>query len=139
MPKLNVQRIAMKAAGATAGAIVASEVDRFMPNVNRKVRGFGKILVGAIISDMAPKNEFVANLGTGMMSAGGQDLYKDFRGIAGIGSVNQLYAQRADGSYEAIGSAEDIAGLQDEIGELEYQVGDIDGTDDEAVGEVEVV
>lgn len=70
--KLDINKIAMAAAGGAGGAIVRAASAKFLPNNFRQYAGFSPILVGGILEYMGgPK---MAGLGAGMIAAGAAEL-----------------------------------------------------------------
>lgn len=147
LKKMDFKNVLSLGAGAAAGAIVSAEMGNMLNKVtpNKHIQGAILIAVGAVVTDMGKKSKIVEGIGTGIMQSGFLNIYKAVRGISGIGEIgdvgeiNTIYAQGQNGGYTAIGTTEDIAALEAELGALEEmngtdEMGDVAG--DEWMGDV---
>lgn len=81
----NLTSIAGIVAGAIAGKLV---VNKFLPNVNTKIKNAGVIALGAFLMPRLLKGELGKALGNGMIAVGGAGLVGEF--VPGIGEVDTI-------------------------------------------------
>jgi hypothetical protein len=131
--KINIQKTAMRVVGVAAGAVGAKALDKVIPaGVNPKLRGMGKLILGAVLPMLAPKLDILGNIGDGMIAQGAVDLATEM--IPGINSVDDAGYERADGNDD-VGALEDRGFLiDDELDNLNgYQDDVVNGYQDDVV------
>jgi hypothetical protein len=103
--KFNVKEIAIKTAGISAGAVAAKFADKLVPNLNPKIKGIGKVVIGAALPAFMAKNKFVENVGAGFIAVGAVELAEAF--LPAIAGTNEnpmagIYGEaiRIDEDYE---------------------------------------
>lgn len=126
--KIKIAEIGMKAAGVSAGAVLAKFANRFVPNLNPAIRGGAKIVIGAAVPAFMPKSKLVENIGMGMMAVGAVEVAENFvpamvsgvneNPVAGLGASMSNEGLTIDEDYEP-----DMAGVDDDDD-------DMNGTDD---------
>lgn len=107
--KFDFKKIGMKAAGLGAGAVVASVVSAkvpFVANLNPKIQGAAKIVLGALLPSFV-KNEFIGHMGDGMIAQGAGQLVSSFMpAVSGYDdSVGEGYVE--DYTYPMNGITDD--------------------------------
>ena len=109
--------------GVTAGAVLARQVDKLLPNLNPTIRNAAKVAVGVALPKFV-KSPIMASVGSGMVAVGGASLVGNF--LPALGATDEvLVLSGADeiaevNGLDEIGSDEvsEVNGL-DEIGEFD--------------------
>lgn len=108
--KIKIEEIAVRTAGVAAGAVAARVSDRFTGSINPLIVGGGKIVGGAILPALMPKNKFVENMASGIIAQGAVQLFDRFTG----GAVS--YADPSQDNIAGSMIDEDyVSGLEDEV------------------------
>ena len=85
--KFNVKKIMSKVGGAATGGAIGQASNKVLGKFDPKIGAGVKILAGAVLPELAPKSEFVSEMGSGMIGVGAAELLKSFvPGLAGIGA-----------------------------------------------------
>lgn len=93
--KLKIGEIAVKAGGVSAGAVLGTFANKFLVNINPKLRGFGKIVAGAVIPALISKGgkQNIADaVGSGVIASGAIDLANDFGLTSSVSGVEDVMA-----------------------------------------------
>ncbi len=136
MKKFDFKRIGLRIAGVTAGAAAGTLANKPLVNMNPKLRGVIKIGIGAILPELAPKGDFLKDVGAGIIATGAVDLLGAFApalvsGLDGIGEVGETASDFVNG----IGADDMVNGSEDYlITESVNGTDDAMGTDDEVIG-----
>lgn len=109
--KFDFKKIGMKVAGVGAGAVAARFADKPLTNMNPKIRSIGKILVGAILPELAPKSPMVDHVGCGMLAVGAADLFVTMtvQTLSGVGEAYDIALGEADYSTTELGEVGDVS------------------------------
>jgi hypothetical protein len=91
--------------GATGGAIAAKAVNKFLPNLDPRIRAGAKVLVGLVIPAVS-KNRIAQAAGDGIVAVGAVELLEAFvPSLAGIGQSDTVGSIEEDfavhGNYDA--------------------------------------
>jgi hypothetical protein len=120
--------LAMDIAGITAGALIAKQVGKLLPNLNPKIGSAAKVALGVALP-MFVKNPFVKSIGTGMIAVGGVELIGSFvPALAGDDDVVLLSGIDEIGDISEVNGLDEIGGM-DEIGAMD--ISEINGFDEE--------
>lgn len=88
---MNMQGMAMKAAGLVAGAVLAREANTIavkqFPTLSPMMSGIGQIALGILIPHFVKNNKFVADMGDGMIANGGMVVIVSTGAISGMGHL----------------------------------------------------
>lgn len=125
----------MRAVGVAAGGAASAGINKFLPNLSPKVRAIGKMVVGIVLPELAPKNQMLSDAGIAFAGTGAADLANQLiggTGVQGIGDPeyvvngNDEYAVNGDGDYvfgnenDAMGSSNEALGNgNDALGDVE--------------------
>ena len=116
--------MAMDIVGIIAGALIAKQVGKLLPNLNPKISAAGKVALGVALP-MFIKSPFVKSIGNGMLAVGGVELIGSFvPALAGDDDVVLLSGLDEIGGMDI----SEINGL-DEIGGMD--ISEINGFDEE--------
>lgn len=138
MAKLNIKKLAMKAAvrggGALVGGAAGQAVNSIIPaSIDPLWRGIGKAVIGAVIPEVAPKVEFLDYAGAGMVGQAGGELLAvavpalatpaaTTPGTSGIGAEEDfpMEEDKMSGSDTPVSGAEEntspVSGMDDPAG-----------------------
>lgn len=110
----------MEIAGVTAGALLAKQVGKLLPNLNPTLKSAVTVAAGVMLPKFV-KNPVVNAVGQGMIAVGGADLVAGF--IPALGAEDDVVL---------ISGAEDIAEMNglDEIGAA-GEISELNGIDDQ--------
>lgn len=114
MKKLNFKAIGMRAAGVVAGGAVSTVSNKFLANLNPKLRAAIKIGAGCLLPELAPKNKIVADAGIALAGAGAAELTSQFMGVSGVYGVGADPEYTVNGDeYNFSGTGDDVSGTND--------------------------
>lgn len=114
MGKIKLEEIAVKTAGISAGAAAARLSDKFTGNLNPLIRGGGKIVGGALLPALMPKNKFIGHMADGIVAAGAIELFDKFTGgVSGISGVGSYVAAGMIDEDSVAGYDEPVSGAED--------------------------
>lgn len=92
--KFNVKRIVSRVGGAAAGGVVSQVSNKVLGNFDPKISGAIKVAAGAILPELAPKSDFVSQMGSGLIGAAAAGLVgalvPSLAGVEGIGSEEYI-------------------------------------------------
>jgi hypothetical protein len=97
MAKLNVKSmtkaLTQRGLGSAVGGAASMAVNKVIPaSINPKLRGIGKIVLGAILPELAPKSKLLDYAGAG------------FTGVAGAELAGELIPALKEGAVKGIGN-----------------------------------
>ncbi len=119
--KIKIKDIAVRAGGVSAGAVVAKMVNKFLPNLNPKIRAAAKIALGAVVPEFMPKVKIAGHVGDGFIAIGAAELVESF--VPSMVSGNDIMAGPGDGpiaideDYDSVSSADyddEVSGADDD-------------------------
>lgn len=116
--KIKIEEIAVRTAGVAAGAVVARVSDRFTGSMNPLIVGGGKIVGGAILPALMPKNKFVENMASGIIAQGAVQLFDKFTGgaVSGVDPSQEFIASSMiDEDYIVSGSDDELNPNQNNV------------------------
>ena len=120
MKKFDFKKIGMRVGGVAAGAVAGELVNKvgFIGNMKPALRGGLKIIVGAVIPELMPKQAFVGHIGDGMIAAGAIDTYNGLTSktdapVEGIGDQFTEDQFVVDNDYDVNGIEDPISGIND--------------------------
>lgn len=127
MAKVNIKRmvasVTNKALPAAVGGAASLAVNKIIPaSINPKIRGIGKILIGAVLPEIAPRTKMLEPFGMGFAGQAGAELAADLiPAIAGPDEIEGVGAQE-----EYVIDDDFVSGAEDPmVGDAEGpQVGD---------------
>lgn len=99
MAKVNIKRmvasVTTKALPAAAGGAASLAMNKIVPaSVNPKVRGIGKILLGAVLPEISPRTKMLEPFGMGFAGQAGAELATELiPAIAGPDEIEGVGAQ----------------------------------------------
>ena len=92
MKKFDFKKIGMRIAGVSAGAVGGELLNKahVIGNLSPTLRGGIKIVAGAVLPELMPKQVFLGHIGDGLIAAGAIDTYNGLtsppvEGLEGIG------------------------------------------------------
>jgi hypothetical protein len=125
--KFDFKRIAMKAVGVGAGAVIGTIANKPLANLNPKIRSIGKIVAGAVLGEVV-KSEFVENMGSGIIAVGASELFSSMTSAtATVQGVGEAYDT-------ALGATEDYQVTESVSGTDEEALAGVGATDNEYAG-----
>lgn len=122
MKKFNFKKIGMRVGGAAVGGAAAKAVNKVLPNLNPTMRSGGKILLGAILPELAPKSDLLGAVGMGMIGAATAEIVAD-KIPALAGTEDDL---RVGGPWN-----DDVTGFEEGSDQPTFE---LSGTDDMRIG-----
>ena len=108
MARINIQKIAMRAAGLGLGGVAAGFMEKGLANVaiDDKIKKILPIGVGALF--LTRPGQFVNDIGAGMIARGAGQLLTEF-GVGGIptmlGNVDTMYMDPGYADQRTVGGA----------------------------------
>ena len=132
MKKFDFKKIGMNAAGVSTGAVGGQMLNKigFVGNLKPVIRGALKIVAGAVLPELAPKNQFIGDVGNGVIAAGAIDAFSGMtnntapvEGIEGDQFVEDQFVVDEDIDDDN----EEVSGLENE--------NPISGADDDPISE----
>lgn len=82
MKKFDFKKIAMKVVGVGGGAVAADLLNKPMANMNPLIRGGIKVVAGAVLPELMPKQPILEHVGCGIIASGAIDISQKFLGGA---------------------------------------------------------
>lgn len=115
--KFNLKKLGTKAIGVSVGAVGAKVLDKPLQNLDPKLRGAGKIALGAVLPNFM-KGELSENIGSGIIAVGALDLVGGFAPglVSGVGETSEYIYDDSVSGYEddSVLSGDDGAVLEGE-------------------------
>lgn len=126
--KFNIKAAGLRTVGVAGGAVVGTVIDKPLAKVNPKVRGIGKIVLGAVLPSFVPKMPIMQHVGDGLIAVGAVDLAKEFvPSLEGIGEKDYM-----DTDLGYIGEdVDELSGTENDM-----SMGTVEGNEDISVGDL---
>lgn len=111
--------------GYTAGAVLARQADKMLPNLSPMVRNAAKVALGVALPKFV-KSPLMASVGGGMIAAGGAGLVGTF--LPALGATDEVLVLSGIDDISEVNGVDEIGGDISEVNGLD-EIGEMDDMD----------